>query len=264
MSNRCICLIPHFNNPAGLCRSLLSIGADNACDVLVVDDGSTELDEIALRAAFTGPGRLFVERSPQNRGIEHALNLGLQWIAQRDYSFVARLDCGDEMCPGRIGLQQQWLEQHPQVMLLGGAAECFDRTGASGVVLSPPLDHAAINYAFYRNSPFIHPAVMFRCELIEAVGPYPCDYPAAEDYAWFWRIASRFTVANLAQVLIRYELSPASISVRRRREQLRSRLRLQWEHRRCSAASLGGLIWTLGLLLAPDVLVRRLKARWQW
>lgn len=260
MSNRCICLIPHFNNPGGLCRSLLSFGADNACDVLVVDDGSPELDEAALRAAFTGVGELFVERSPCNEGVEHALNRGLQWVASRAYVFVARLDCGDEMCAGRISLQQEWLEQHPQVMLLGGAAECFYPSGAPGFIRSMPLSHAAITRAFYRNSPFIHPAVMFRSAVIDAIGLYPCDFPAAEDYAWFWSIAGRFPVANLAQVVVRYELGPASISVCRRRQQLRSRLRVQWHHRRWSVLSVRGLLCTLALMLMPAALVQRLKA----
>lgn len=263
MSNRCICLIPHFNNPAGLCRSLQSIGADSACDVLVVDDGSEELDEAALRAAFSGSGQLFVERSPCNEGIEHALNRGLRWINKHDYAYVARLDCGDEMCPGRISLQQDWLEQHPDVVLLGGAAECFYPAGGPGFLRTVPLDHASIKRAFYRNSPFIHPAVMFRRELVDKVGPYPCDYPAAEDYAWFWHIASHYPVANLPQVVVRYELGPASISTRRRREQLRSRLRLQWQRRCLSLASVSGLLWTLGLTLAPAVVVRLLKTRWR-
>ena len=52
--NTLICLIPHYNNPDGLAKSLASIGKDEPCDVLVVDDGSVRkpLDEAGARAAF--------------------------------------------------------------------------------------------------------------------------------------------------------------------------------------------------------------------
>ena len=36
--NSLVCLIPHYNNPQGLLRSLASIDAAECCDVLVVDD----------------------------------------------------------------------------------------------------------------------------------------------------------------------------------------------------------------------------------
>lgn len=260
--NALICLIPHYNNPEGLAASLASIGPQEQCDVLVVDDGSTQkpLDEAAARAAFQGQGNIHFLRQPQNRGIEHALNAGLQWIMQQGYELVGRLDCGDLNMPERFALQRAFLETHPQVMLLGGAAAFVDMQGQTQFITRHPVDHASIRKAFYANSVVIHPTVVFRSKVLDSVGLYPTDVRAAEDYSFFWNIAERFPVANLPDILIRYELNPGSISLSRRGRQLRSRLKVQWQHRSLHPRSWLGLLRTLMILIIPYKLLFRLKA----
>lgn len=259
--NKLICLIPHYNNPQGLARSLASIGRDEACDVLVVDDGSTRqpLDEAAARAAFVARGEVHFLRLPQNRGIEHALNAGLAWITEKGYEFVARLDCGDENLPDRFARQLAFLEEYPDVMLLGGAASMVDAEGVEQFVLRHPGHYRAIWWAMKRNSPFIHPTVMFRTEALKTTGFYPTDVPAAEDYALFWSFTKVFPVANLPDVLIRYELDPNGISLSRRKRQLQSRLKLQWRNRDRSNAAWFGMLRTLLLMALPYALVFKLK-----
>lgn len=260
--NTLICLIPHYNNPEGLAKSLASIGKDEACDVLVVDDGSLKkpLDEEAARATFAAKGEIHFLRLPQNRGIEHALNAGLDWIAAHGYELVARLDCGDENLPDRFARQTAFLAEYPDVMLLGGAASFVDQQGVEQFVLRHPTGHRAIWWALKSNSAFIHPTVMFRVKALKATGVYPLDLPAAEDYGLFWEFAKRFPVANLPDVLIRYELDPGGISLSRRRRQLQSRLRLQWRNRDRTNTAWFGMLRTLLLMLLPYGLVFRLKS----
>lgn len=260
--NSLICLIPHYNNAAGLAKSLASIGADEACDVLVVDDGSVRqpLDEAAAHAAFHGQGTLHCLRLPHNQGIEHALNAGLAWIAERGYSLIARLDCGDENLPDRFARQTAFLARHPEVVLLGGAASFVDQAGVEQFVLRHPCTHTEICRALKHNSAFIHPTVVMRRSALEVVGGYPFDARAAEDYALFWTLAERFQVANLPEVLIRYELDPGGISLGKRKQQLRSRLAVQRRHCDGSLAAWLGMSRTLALLALPYGLVFRLKS----
>ncbi len=260
--NTLICLIPHYNNPEGLAKSLASIGPDERCDVLVVDDGSVKkpLDEAAARAAFSAKGEIHFLSLPQNRGIEHALNAGLAWIAGRGYELVARLDCGDENLPDRFARQTAFLAEYPDVMLLGGAASFVDQQGVEQFVLHHPTDYRAIWWALKSNSAFIHPTVMFRVQALQATGTYPLDLPAAEDYGLFWEFAKRFHVANLSDVLIRYELDPGGISLSKRRRQLESRLKLQWRNRDRTNRAWFGMLRTLLLMLLPYGLVFKLKS----
>lgn len=262
MMNRLVCLIPHYNNPEGLVKSLASIGKDEVCDVLVVDDGSVKkpLDEAAARLAFAAKGEIHFLKLAQNQGIEYALNAGLGWIDEYGYELVARLDCGDENLPDRFAKQMAYLAAYPEVMLLGGAASFVDQAGVEQFVLRHPTSHAAINRALKANSAFIHPTVVFRMGALEMTGEYPLDVPAAEDYALFWEFAKRFPVANLPDVLIRYELDPGGISLGKRKKQLQSRLKLQWRNCEYSPLALIGLARTLLLLALPYELVFRVKS----
>jgi len=255
--NRLICLIPHYNNPEGLAKSLASIGADEVCDVLVVDDGSSKkpLDEALARASFKAQGEIHFLLMPENRGIEHALNAGLEWIDEYGYPLVARLDCGDENLPDRFARQMAFLAANPDVVLLGGAASFVDQDGVEQFVLRHPSEHDEILCALKKNSAFIHPTVMFRLDVVGELGGYPLDLPAAEDYGYFWRIARHYRVANLPEVLIRYELDPGGISLGKRKKQLKSRLKLQWRNRAWL-----GMARTLTLLALPYGLVFRLKS----
>ncbi|GAB7127350.1 lipooligosaccharide biosynthesis galactosyltransferase LsgF [Silvimonas sp. JCM 19000] len=263
--NRLICLIPHYNNPEALVRSLASIGPSEQCDVLVVDDGSARapVAEAAARAAFRAQGVLRFLYLPQNRGIEHALNSGLNWILARGYARVARLDCGDTNRPDRFARQMAFLDTHPEVALVGGAASMIDpQTRAEQFVLRHPAEHAAIVRTMRRNSAFIHPAVMFNTTALATTGLYPLDAPAAEDYALFWQFVRHFQTANLADVVIDYELDPGSISHSKRDIQLRSRLQLQWRHRAGGGlAAYVGMLRTLAILLLPYRLIFKLKSR---
>ncbi|MGL4604505.1 MAG: glycosyltransferase [Iodobacter sp.] len=261
--NRIIVLIPHFNNPAGLVKSLASISQSEQCDVLVVDDGSARspIDHAAARAAFKAEGVVRFLNLPVNRGIEHALNSGLAWITARDYELIARLDCGDENLPGRLAKQRVFLDQHPDVMLVGGAASFVDQAGTEQFVMHCPTSHAAICKAMLANSAFIHPAVMYRTAALATTGHYPLDTPAAEDYALFSEFTRRFQVANMHETLIRYELDPGGISLSKRRQQLQSRLLVQKRYSDGSLAAFSGMLRTRLLLITPYSLIFKLKTK---
>ncbi|WP_182075773.1 glycosyltransferase [Deefgea sp. CFH1-16] len=92
----------------------------------------------------TVAARLRVLNLAQNKGIEGALNAGLQWATSRDYTWIARLDCGDENVSTRIALQMAFLAAHPEVVLLGGAASFVDQNGVEQFVLRHPTEHAEI------------------------------------------------------------------------------------------------------------------------
>jgi hypothetical protein len=55
-----------------------------------------------------------------------------------------------------------------------------------------------------------HPTIMFRREPVQDVGMYSMPY--SEDYDLFWKISTRYKIANLAQVLLHYRLSSSSLN----------------------------------------------------
>ena len=93
---------------------------------------------------------------------------------------------------------------------------------------------------------------MFRTSVLRAVGKYSSEYPAAEDFEFFWRIAKRFQVANVSEVLLVTRFDRNGLSVTRRRKQLRSKLRIQMQNFRVAEPlSFVGVAKTLALMSVP-------------
>ncbi|GAB7127351.1 glycosyltransferase [Silvimonas sp. JCM 19000] len=260
--NRIALLIPHYNNPQGLVESLASVGVTEPVDAWVVDDGSTRarIDEAACHAAWRAQGTLNFVYLPHNQGIEHALNTGLQGILAADYQYVARLDVADLNLPDRCARQAAFLDAHPEVYLLGSAVVFFDASG-DRFTLQQPQTHAQIVRQMHIDNAFTHPAVMFRVAGIRALGLYPTNYPAAEDFAYFWKFVARYQTANLPEVLVRTEYTTAGISLSKRRRQQWSRFRLLARYIDASPRSWLTLLKPLVWMVVPFSLARRVK---QW
>ncbi|HVW74281.1 MAG TPA: glycosyltransferase family 2 protein [Rhizomicrobium sp.] len=100
MSDYCV-VIPHYNRPQQLRRAISSVlRCGQACvEIIVVDDGSDQIDAEALR--FEDP-RIQVIRHGARRGGSAARNTGID--AARA-PVIAFLDCDDEWLPGKLARQ---------------------------------------------------------------------------------------------------------------------------------------------------------------
>jgi glycosyltransferase involved in cell wall biosynthesis len=257
--NRIALLIPVFQNQAGLDRSIHALHDSGVIDVIVVDDGSTPP---IREPRIQGPHRLTVLRQPVNRGITTALNAGLEYVLARDYQYVARLDAGDIAAPERFSAQAAFLDEHDRVALIGTAVRYVRSNGSVLFTHRLPETHTAIKQEMFWNSAFCHPSVMMRTSAIRAIGMYSEEYPAAEDYDLFYRFIQKYEAANLPSVLTIKELAEDSISVKRRKRQLWSRLRIQTRHYKpLSIRSHLGIGATLASLMLPHQIVLKGK-RW--
>ena len=53
MNKKTIITLPHFNNPNGLLKTILSINESITIDIIIVDDGSThKLDEKGITSIY--------------------------------------------------------------------------------------------------------------------------------------------------------------------------------------------------------------------
>lgn len=218
-------LIPCFNNPSGLETTLrLLEPIQTPFDVVIVDDGSIPALEIPKNI---GSHAIQALRLEQNQGIEGALNAGLAWILEHEYGFIARLDAGDEPRSDRFEKQLGVLVLQPKIGLVGVHTEFVRPSGERLYVWRPPTEPKQLRSFMHLQNPFVHSGVMYRANAIRDVGVYGHTFPAAEDYELFWRIACRFEIAMIGEVLMCCELNPAGISVQKRRRQSVSLLRVR-------------------------------------
>ncbi len=250
-------LMPVFNDDGQLDATLRSIDEQGVpVVVVIVDDGSDP--PVGVRQ----PSRdeIVVLRHDVNRGIEHALNTGLRYIVERGIPYVARLDNGDRCAAGRLERQLEFLEQNPSVHVVGSAVEWRDDADRSRFTRAFPTTHDAIVRAFHHETALAHAAAMFRTSVVHTVGMYSTEYPFAEDLDFFRRIARRHRVANLPETLVVARFDPSGLSIRRRREQLRSTFRVQLAFFRPLAwTSYYGLLKTLVRYVVPNSVIVAVK-----
>lgn len=251
-------LIPVYNAGADLQRTLVSLSRDPIpFDIVVVDDGSQPPVQLA---DFAGAHPIVLIRLPVNRGVAHALNAGTSWLLERQYDYIARLDAGDMNEPGRLSRQVEYLERRPHTAIVGTWTRHLDEQLRPLYVTRYPATWDAILRCFHYRAAFSHAACMIRASALRQTGIYDEQVPLGEDYELFWRVASRFPCANIAEVLVTRVESRRSLTHANRYAMARVRLVLQWRHfvwRRLDCWL--GVARSLGLLLVPARLALTVK-----
>lgn len=257
-------LMPVFNpDPAELRRTLASLAAQTEpADLVIVDDGSTPPIRQRLKRLGIGANAT-VLRLPANVGITAALNHGLAYIIGRGYTYLARMDCGDACRPERLFLQRRFMDDRPEIDLVGAFAEVVDEAGAHLFYEGTAGGTAAIRNKLFDNAAFKHPTFFLRTRSLERLGPYSDHYRFAEDYELQRRFAVRGRLHCMDAVLVVYEKCSRSISQRRRGRQLASRLRIQLSYfEPAEPRAYAGLLRTLVTMALPATLWGQMARRY--
>ena len=218
--NRVCYLIPYYNAYEDLVVSLDSLS--EGVDVVIVDDGSSSplIDRLdKTKYSFN----IFILTMTKNMGIEHALNYGIDYISGK-YEYVARLDAGDKSYDSRIEKQLGCMGD--DVVLVGSWANFVDEQYNFIFTSKLPQSDSEIRKKLYLNNVFVHPSVMMNVDAVVAAGRYPTNTKCAEDYGLFFELSKRGRVMNLGIPLIDYVVSPNSLSSLKRKQQIRSRLKI--------------------------------------
>lgn len=227
-----IVLISHYNDYENLKKALLSFEEPFAIDILIVDDGSKvkpvqeELQELYRL------GKVTVVNLEQNVGCGAARNRGLDIIMGLDkkYPYIGAFDSDDLNKKHRFFKQVQYLEQHPEVMLIGAWLDCVDSQGNFLYTHKYPVDYQDIKKQMFINSMFAHPTLLMRREVLDTVGFYPDKYRWSEDYAFLFNVCKKFKVANYPEALLYYTIHENAYSSKHRKAQVKDRLRIIWDN----------------------------------
>ena len=169
-------------------------------EIIVVDDGSTDDTEQALRAAFGD--RIRYVRQP-NGGVSSARNHGLR-IARGRY--LALLDSDDEWLPEKNRLQVEWLDAHPDfglvlcdVIRTDANHRDFDVFRRRDLL---PEDGHILKWVLLE--PALAPAsAMLRRSVYDTIGGFDETLPTAEDLDYHLRIAARWKIGIVEASLVR-------------------------------------------------------------
>jgi glycosyltransferase involved in cell wall biosynthesis len=185
-------LLPVYNGGAFLRSAVDSVLAQSLGDFecLIVDDGSTDGSAAVAAEYARRDARVRLLRMPGRRGLVEALNAAL---AAARAPLLARMDADDVALPGRFARQAAELEREPAFAFVGSrVAYQPDGPGTGGLrryvewqnSLLTPDD---IRRDLFVESPVVHPTVLMRRRVVEAVGGYR-DRGWPEDYDLWMRL----------------------------------------------------------------------------
>ena len=208
--------MPVWNASDTVAAAIASVQAQTLRDweLLAVDDGSDDGSAALLAAAAATDARIRVLHRP-HAGIVAALNAG---IAAARAPFIARLDADDICLPERLERQLARLVAEPELGLVGcrvryggdresqaGYAAYVDWTNS--LVTAEQIDHER-----FVESPFAHPSVMFRADLLAAHGGYT-DGEFPEDYElWLRWLDTGVRMAKVDAELLIWQDPPGRLS----------------------------------------------------
>ena len=176
-------------------------------EFIIVDDGSTDSTPTILDT-YTDSHIVRI-LNPTNIGLIQSLNRGLA-LARGE--FIARQDADDISHPERLQKQVLFLDENPQIGLLGTSIEYIDEKNNSVRVSIRSAEPTLIRWQLLFGDPIIHSSVMFRRELVDNLGGYDERARHVEDYELWCRFSRHTEITQLPDVLLRFRKHPASIS----------------------------------------------------
>jgi glycosyltransferase involved in cell wall biosynthesis len=180
----------------------------NDFEFIVIDDGSND-GTADILCSYDNPRIKLVHQ--KNRGLPASLNRGIQ---MSEGKYIARMDADDISEPDRLACQVQYLDSHPDCVMLGTCSLMIDQEGQTLCMLNMPQDQETILSELDRcSSPFVHGSVMFRKSAAVQCSLYDERMLTAQDWLLWLNMAQIGRMTNLAATLYRRRLTANAITM---------------------------------------------------
>lgn len=167
-------------------------------EIIVVLEKANNQSKIETFLKKFGDERIKIIKNKEKLGFARSLNVGIDASKGK---YIARMDDDDITMPRRFALQVDYMEKNPQTGIVGGNMRVF---GANEGELWTFKDDKYIKATTLFRTPFMHPTVMMRKEMLDKNNlRYDADY-FAEDYELWSRAVYLCEVANIPECLTCY------------------------------------------------------------
>lgn len=229
-------VIPVYNGAPYLEAAVASVQKstyDNF-EVLIIDDGSTDKSQALCRKLEKKYSNVRFFGFDENQGLGRVLNYALK---QAKGKYICRINQDDEMHSTRIQKQVDYLESHPEVVLLGSWL-IVEEDGE--LRLNEFLEHDRdIRKTWLRLSPCWDAAVMYRKQKVIEVGGYEQAFWPADDLHMWYKLGRVGKIANLQEPLtkIKFHTKAASVAHHKKHVQTTHKVHL-WADKHVHKADL--------------------------
>lgn len=170
-------------------------------EFIICDDGSNDGTYELVQNLIKKDNRVILIRNKENRGLAYSLNHCLS-IAKGKY--IARMDADDISMPNRFEKQVKFLDEHLEYAVVGCNMLYINENGIWG---NRVLAEKPIKKSFLFTSPFAHPTVIMRKEVLNLLNGYKVEKITRrlEDYDLFMRLyANGYKGYNMQEFLYQF------------------------------------------------------------
>lgn len=198
-----------YNGGAHLNASIQSILNQTMTnfEFIIINDGSTDDTETIIKSFSDNRIKLINQK---NKGLVFSLNKGIK-LARGKY--IARQDADDLSLPSRLEKELNYLVSNPECGLVGTFFSYInEQKNKHNEIIVSPTRNLDLQRAMYVSNPFAHGSVMFRKTAWSQAGGYKNTYGPTEDFELWRRIASKWELVQIPEVLYKYRINPLGIS----------------------------------------------------
>lgn len=176
-------------------------------EFVIINDGSTDSSAEVIQGFDDSRIKLF--NNNKNLGLIATLNIGLE-LCKGEY--IIRMDSDDISLPNRIAHQIRFLEENPQIGLIGSWFEDFGDHIENKIVRYSQKD-SEIRIRHLYQTHISHPTAVFRTSIIrENQIRFDPDFVYGEDYNFWVEMSAFCKMSNYPEVLVRKRDHPKNIT----------------------------------------------------
>ncbi|WP_394676799.1 glycosyltransferase [uncultured Sphingobacterium sp.] len=240
-------IMPVYNGEKYLETSVRSIldQTHHDFEFIIIDDGSSDKTEDIIKS-FQDQ-RIVLISNNRNEGITRSLNKGLYFSRGQ---YIGRMDCDDISRRDRFELQLAYLEENPNVSIVGSDYEILYENALDDTILlnrvNISVEHEDLLVEFLYRNVICHPTVTMRKNDLNSKKLYYDRWAyCAEDYKlWIDSILSGLKLGSIPIPLIKYRHHGEQVSTTKRKIQSSSACQIM----------LGYAIKTFGQLIIDNTM----------
>lgn len=192
-------------------------------ELLVLISNTTNKESLDIISSFSDSRIRNIYRT-SDENLPKALNRG---IRESKGKYIARMDADDVSLPNRFERQVAFMENNPDITILGSWAKTF---GAKDSVIKHPTRPEEIKVNLLFQTSIVHPTVMMRKQSMEENDlKYNPEYWCSEDIDLWARSVEKVKLENIPEILLRYRTHPlqATLVSKEKISEIRNEVRIR-------------------------------------
>lgn len=203
-------LMPVFNSELFVADAIKSILNQTFSDFefLILDDASTDKSVGIIKGFENKDPRIKVFQNEKNLGVVESRN---KLINLSKGKYIAWIDSDDIAFENRFEEEIKFLEQHPEIGMVGAYPVIIDENGKKTGKWCFETDPQKLKIELFFHSPFLSSSVMIRKSCLSQ-NFYDSKFPVAEDFDLYSKISEYSEIANIAKFLVKYRINSKGLS----------------------------------------------------